>query len=61
MKHTFVVAVYVAHTKACLLCIVALVYVFLGLPAALFPLFLFGLCTFSSPPSLKCLHTSGKG
>lgn len=35
MKHTLVVTVCVAHTKAYLLCIVALVYVFVGLPAAL--------------------------
>lgn len=54
-------AVCVARVKASLLCIVALVYVFVGLPAALFSCLLFGLCTFSSPPSLKCLHTSGKG
>lgn len=32
----FVVAVYVAHIKAFLLCIVTLFYVFVGLPAALF-------------------------
>lgn len=36
IKHVFVLAVYVSRLKAWLLCIVALVYVFVGLPAALF-------------------------
>lgn len=35
LKHTLVVTVCVADPKAYLLCIVALVYVFVGLPAAL--------------------------
>lgn len=37
MRHTFVVTVYVARLKACLPRVVALVYVFVGSPAALFP------------------------